>query len=289
MSGARVAYFTGGTVGAGHLVRGIAIGRALARHGFRGEYRMFGPPLPFPVATRADYEAVPVVEGEVRDPARAPETAMARALAAWRPDLLVVDMFWAPLRHVLPLAGCTCWLLARTCPRAWFTGPPDTRWDARQYARTIAIEPFRNPALRESIDPVVVCNPDECRPPQALRERLGVPPENRLVVATHAGVAGEMDALAQGAGAAEAVVRLDLFDPGALFPLAEWLGGADRVLAAAGYNSFWEARWLGWAPRTRFTPLRRAIDDQAWRAHGCAGHRMRANGADTLAQWIAAG
>jgi hypothetical protein len=289
MSAARVAYFTAGTVGAGHLVRGVAIGRALARRGFAGEYRMFGPPLPFPVTTRVDYQAVPIVEREVRDPARARETAMSQALVGWRPDLLVVDMFWAPLRHVLPLAGCTCWLLARTCPRVWFTGPPDTRWEAGQYRRTIAIEPFRHAALRESIDPIVVCNPDECRPREALRDRLGIPPDGRLVVATHAGVAGEMDALAGGGATGDSVVRLDLFDADALFPLAEWLGGADRVLAAAGYNSFWEARWLGWAPRTTFTPLKRAIDDQAWRVRGGAGYPMRANGADTLAQWITAG
>jgi hypothetical protein len=283
----RVAYFTAGTVGAGHLVRGVALGRALARAGSDATYRMFGPPLPFPAATRADYEPIAVVEAELRDARRAPTSAPAAALAAFRPDLLVVDLFWAPLRYVLPLAGCEAWLLARSCPRRWFDAGHDHRFDPAQYRRVIAIEPFRHPALRESIDPVVVANPDECRPAGALRERLGVPAGRELVVVTHAGVAGEVDALADAAG--PGAVRCDLFADDALFPLAEWLGGADRVVSAAGYNAFWEAHWLGYAARTRFTPLRREIDDQAWRVRACAAYPMRANGADTLAAVVTAG
>jgi hypothetical protein len=284
----RVAYFTAGTVGAGHLVRGIAIGRALGRRGFAGEYRMFGPDLPFPVATRADYEPITVVEDELRDRTRARASEVARALAAFAPDLLIVDMFWAPLRHVLPLDGCECWLLVRTCPRAWFRGPQDTPFEPRQFRRIVAIEPIRHAALRERIDPIVVCNPEECRPPDALRERLGVPREQRLVAVTHAGLRGEMEKMEE-AAKGEAFARFDLFGADAPFPVAEWLSGADRVYCAAGYNSFWEARWLGYAARTRFTPLPRKIDDQAWRLANCLAYAMQENGADTLASWVLAG
>jgi len=280
----RVAYFTAGTVGAGHFVRGVAIGRALARRGFAGEYRMFGPPLPFPAAAGTAYQPVPVVEEIVRDPARAPESEPARALAAFAPDLLLVDMFWGPLRHVLPLAGCEAWLLVRTCPRVWFTGPPDTPFEPAQFRRLVAIEPFRHALLRERIDPIVVCNPDECRPRDALRARLGVPPDRPLVVVTHAGVRGELARIEETAGG-EAVARFDLFGPDAPFPIAEWLPGADRIHAGAGYNAFWEARWLGYAARTRFTAFARKIDDQAWRLATCRGYAMQANGADTLASW----
>jgi hypothetical protein len=286
-SSMRVAYFTAGTVGAGHLVRGFAIGRALARRGFAGEYRAFGPARPYPAAAWDGYEPLAIVEDELRDPSRARESDVAIALAAFRPDLLVVDMFWAPLHHLLPLAGCEAWLLGRACPRAWFTGLPDVRFEARQFRRIVAIEPFRHAALREQVDPVVVSNPDECRPPEALRERLGIPPDRPLVVAMHAGLPGEHAELT-GALRGEQPVRFDLFDEQALFPLAEWLPGADRVLCGAGYNAFWEARWLGYASRTRFTAFPRHIDDQAWRLATCASYPMRANGADTLAGWIAA-
>lgn len=281
----RVAYFTAGTVGAGHLVRGYALGRALGRRGFTGDYRAFGPPVPYPAAARLDYRPLAIREPELRDPARARDSEVASALRDFRPDFLLVDMFWAPLRHILPLEGCECWLLVRTCPRAWFTGPPDTRFEPRQFRRTIAIESFRHTAIRESVDPVVVCNPDECQPRHALRQRLGVPPGRRLVVAMHAGLAGELDKL-EGASHDETVVRLDLFHEQALFPAAEWLGDADQIFCGAGYNAFWEARWLGYAARARFTPLPRRIDDQAWRVENCAGYPMQANGADTLARSI---
>jgi hypothetical protein len=268
----RIAYFTAGSVGAGHLVRGVAVRRALARAGIACEYRMFGPPLPFPVVGGLDYEAVGLDERELRDARRAPAGALGTALAAFAPELLVVDLFWAPLRHVLPLPGCEAWLLVRSCPRAWFGGPPDTRWDPGRFARVVAIEPVSHPAVREHVEPVVVCNPDECRPPGALRAHLGVAPGTPL---------------ARGAG--DAVVRCDLFEDAALFPLAEWLGDADFVIGGGGYNTVWEARWLGWAERAAFTPFPRAIDDQRWRIESLRAYRMRANGADVLASWVGRG
>jgi len=282
----RIAYFTGGDVGAGHLMRGLAIGRALRRAGIAAEYRMFGPQLRFPILATLDYDVVPLVPAELRNAALAPVSALGRAITAYAPDLLIADLYWAPLRH-LPIAGCEAWLLIRSCPRAWFGGPPDARFDPRRFTRIIGIEPVHPGVVTEHVDPVVVCNPDECRPPGALRAHLGVAPGAPLVVVTHAGVPGEIDALAE--SASESVVRCDLLGDAALFPLAEWLGDADAVIAGAGYNSFWEAQWLGWAPRTTFTPFTRMIDDQAWRIANCGSYRMRANGADTLAGWARRG
>lgn len=283
----RIAYFTAGTVGAGHLVRGLAIGRGLMRRGFDGDYRMFGPPLAYGIAPPANHTAVAIEAKDARDPQRARTSDLARTLAEFRPDLLLVDMFWASLRHFLPSLGCEAWLLVRKCPGAWFVGPSDTPYAPEQYRRTIAIEPVRHLAITERIDPIVVCNPDECRPPTALRERLGMPPGETLTVVTHAGVAGEIDGIAPAVG--EKAVRCDLHDTEPLFPLAEWLGGADRIFSAAGYNSYWEARWLGYADRTHFAAQPRRIDDQAWRIAACGAHAMRANGADVLAADVVRG
>jgi hypothetical protein len=171
-------------------------------------------------------------------------------------------------------------------PPVWFTGPRGVPYEPGHFSRVIAIEPFQHPAIGDTIDPVVICNRDESRPAQALRARLGTAPDEPLVVVTHAGARGEVQTLANGA---EKAVRLDLFDPAALFPLAEWLSGADQVISAGGYNAYWEARWLGYASRTRFMALRRAIDDQAWRVRAGDGYAMRANGADVLATWLSRG
>jgi len=285
----KIAYFTAGTVGAGHLVRGLAIGRALRRTGFAGEYRMFGPRLPFAAAAgREDYTFVEAqTDRALRDRHLAQTSGLAEDLRRYGPDLLVVDLFWAPLRWVLPYLDCEAWLLLRICPPQWLIGPPEMPFAASPFARIVAIEPAAVAAVRDRIDPIVVCNRDECQPPEALRERLAVPREEPLVVALHAGERGESAAVADRAGPGARV--LDLFDPEAPFPAAEWLPGADRIVAGAGYNAFWEAHWLGYAERTEWIPFRRSIDDQALRLQTGPVEDWRCNGADTLARWMIAG
>jgi hypothetical protein len=291
----RVAYLTAGSVGAGHLVRGIAIGRGLERAGFRGAYRMFGPRLPFAAArARQDYEAVDVQadRAALANPQLAQTTDLAQRLRRFDADLLIVDLFWAAVRWILPALRCEAWLLLRTCPPVWLVGGEGLPFAPGQFQRIVGIEPVDYAAISERIDPIVVCNPDECRPRQELRQRLAVPGASELAVALHAGERGELDQLRQLAGAQLAgdearLVALDLFDDEALFPAAAWLSGADRIYAGAGYNAYWEARWLGYEPRTRFLPFRRTIDDQARRLAAFGGVLPRANGADTLARWIA--
>lgn len=282
----KVAFFTAGTVGAGHFVRGLAIGRGLRRQGFRGEYRIFAPEVPFPAAAAlASYERVSVeTDRTLRDRNLAQTSRLAGQLRDYAPDLLLVDLFWAPLRWILSGFPCEAWLLVRICPPHWLAGPPGMPFEPSQYARIIAIEPMPDRGARETIDPIVICNPDECRPPGALRERLGVPPGSPLTVVLHAGQRGEAEQLARAAG--EEGTVLDLFDPEALFPAAEWLAGADRVVSGAGYNAFWESRWLGYADRAEFIPFRRSIDDQALRLGLSRGTAPRNNGADILARWI---
>lgn len=283
----RIAYFTAGTVGAGHLVRGLAIGRGLARAGFAGAYRMFGPRLPFPLAAAEErYEAVSIqTDPALRQRHLAPASELAERLRAFRPDLLLADLFWVPLYWVLPALDCPAWLLLRLCPPVWLQGPQGMPFDPGRFDRIVGIEPVDLPVLDDVVDPIVIANPEDCRPPEALRERLGVEEDARLTVVLHAGERGETERLIA-AAAGETVTLFDLFAPGAPFPAAEWLGGADRIITGAGYNAYWEARWLGYAGRTTFLPFPRSIDDQAKRVTAFGSHQPQANGADTLARWI---
>lgn len=286
----RVVYFTAGTTGAGHVVRGIAIGRALDRAGFRGTYAMVGPRSTAAFAPRG-HRGVTIDHDELLDPARASSSELARTLDLLAPDLLVVDMFWAPLVRLLPRAGCEAWLLVRRAPPAWLVGHAKMPFERTKYARVIGIEP--GVEASEAIDPIVAIDRGEVMPARALRDRLGIADGARLDVAVQAGAPDEWRALVQGARSTVHVftlggARLDDVPANVrvhddLFPLAPWLAGADAITSGAGYNSFWEARWLGHAARTRFVAFARPIDDQAWRVRAHGDHTPRTNGADTLA------
>jgi hypothetical protein len=312
----RVAFFTAGTIGAGHLLRGLAIERALARRARREggasgtTFTIFAPRFPYAVARagrdgarRDSLRELIVKHEELRDPARAKESELSRALREFAPDVLVVDLFWAPLRHVLPLPSCEAWLLLRSVPPKWFVGPPGHPYERSQFARVIAIEPGAGRGHEdETIDPIVIANPDEVKPKRALREALGVASRARLVVVHQVGVPGEWTELsvANGGSAVHAFTLsrddatkmetpvtpagVHVHDGDAFFPLAEWLPGADAIASGAGYNAFWEAQWLGYADRTTFTPFARNIDDQAWRVSACRDYVPRENGADALAR-----
>ena len=285
----KIAYFTAGTVGAGDLIPSLSIERGLRRAGFAGEYRAFGPPYPFSFARDANYEPIPVRMEQLGSSDAADASRLAERLRDYGPDLLLVCMFWAPLRYILPLANCEHWLLIRRCPEIWFEGSELSPFDAGQYKRIIAIEPLEHDLFTDEIDPIVICNRDECQPPDALRKLLSIEQSRRLVAVAHAGEPGEIDEILVDEEPDDQVVYCSLFDDLAPFPLAEWLPGADAIYTGAGYNSFWEARTLGYFDRTHFTPFPRHIDDQAWRVRACSAVSPQANGADQLAVWIMAG
>ena len=298
MGAVQIAYFTAGTTGAGHLARGLAIERALARAGSTATFTMIGPPTTLRLADRASYRAVAVDPAELADPARAEASDLARALRALSPDVLLVDLFWAPLRNLLPIAGCEAWLLVRRTPPAWFVGPPGFPFERARFARVLGIEPGLDAAqIDETIAPIVTANPDELRAKGALRAKLEVPAGLPIHVIHQAGEPDEWRQLldvrperpvhvfAPGAVWGHTPPQcVHLHDGGALFPLAAWLGDAAAIASGAGYNAFWEARWLGHSRRTTFVPFIRKIDDQAWRLRTCSSHVPRENGADVLAR-----
>lgn len=266
-------------------MRGLAIERALARAGFSGTYSMLGPQQPFGAGRSATWNAIALSEAELRSETAAKESRIARAFEELRPDVLIVDMFWAPLRYILPLRGCEAWLLLRSFPPVWLRGPEGVSFAPDQYERVIAIEPVTARAITHTIDPVVIANPDECRPRGSLRKKLGVEDGETLSVVVHAGMPGEIAQIARIDADAK---TLDLHADDAIFPVCEWLGDCDRIACGAGYNTFWEAHWLGYAPRTTFFPFARSIDDQRWRTTLCGTHPER-NGADVIASWIVRG
>lgn len=277
-----VVYVTGGTVGAGHLVRGVALSRALARRG--ASLRMLGPPLDFPIAHDVGYESIAVEKALLGDASRVAESALAKRLVALSPDVVVVDLFWAVAQEIVPLLHAEAWLLVRAAPDVWLEGPSGMPFRPERWARVLGIEPIAARGAREQIAPIVVASPDEVVPRDEVRCRFAVSADDPLELVLHAGNPGELAALRDLASPAARV--LDLRNAAAPFPAAPWLPAADRIVAAAGYNTFWESKLLGHHGRTHFVPFARPIDDQARRIRECEHVRITENGADTLATML---
>jgi len=295
----KIAYFTGGSAGAGHAVRGLSIKRALDRAGYPGEMRMFVPVEPFAGLRSAlapiSPTVCPIDPDEVLDPTRGPASLLATTLINYAPDLLIADLFWAPLLHILPMLDCEAWLIVRSCPPGWLVGGPTAIFDPSQYARVIGIEPTQHEQIREHIEPIVICNPDDARTRAEFCERWNVDETTRIVVISHAGLRGEIDILlaeheadTEYNGANTLVIQSDLRDGNAVFPMAVWLPAVDQVHCAAGYNSYWESRWMGYEGKTRLRVIDRKIDDPQGRINAGREYKMRENGADVLARSIMA-
>jgi hypothetical protein len=282
----RIAYFTAGTHGAGHIVRGNAIGAALARQQIPHEFRIFSPD------NRWNYLAdVPVCPTQIqadllRDGRTADSSDVALALRAWQPDLLLIDLFWVPLSLVaLP---CPAWLLLRSVPSAWLVGPSEARFSPQRYERVFAIEPAPGLESFEAIPPIVYEKIWLPRTREELCDRLSLDVQKPLRLIVQAGLPSDDEMLQneadrQGGGFVRVLPEL-------LTPASPWLQTLrddDRVIAGAGYNLYWESHYFGFLEHMHFVGLPRRIDDQAWRAslhqHATAPTQ---NGADVLASQI---
>ncbi|MBM4361952.1 MAG: hypothetical protein FJ104_04680 [Deltaproteobacteria bacterium] len=288
----RVLFYTSGEIGGGHLAKALAIQRGLERGGVSVDFRVLYSRLPLRPPPGLDVVPVSAAPEELADPARARDSALARAIHDAAPDLLLVDLAWRDLRHLLPLPGVEAWLLLRWCPPQFLKGPFNTAFRQDWFRRVIGIEPIVPVEVTDSIAPLVVCNPDECHGRGDLRRRLGIQDERPVTLVVQAGLPGERDELLRYERERDPereshIIGLSLHDEDPLVPVAPWLPGADRIVGGAGYNLFWETEWLGLRPRTELHVFRRNIDDQTPRMRLTRDYVMRENGADVLARWIA--
>lgn len=287
-----VAYVTAGSVGVGDLIHGLALRRAAERRGSKMRVSLVAPSLPFPaVQALPDFHPVAVDAAPLLDPATALDTPLGGILTALQPDVVVVGHFWAPVQHLVAPLGVEAWLLVRKSPAQWLRGHPKMPFPQGRFARILEMEPvgFDVDGI-ERWPPLVVANHDECLSRAEARRHFDIDDDHTpLTLIFQAGEAGESAALPVSTPAGGQMVRVDLRDPAAIFPMALALAGAEHVVTGAGYNAYWEARALGSFARTHFVAFPRRLDDQQWRLDTCGDVDVRINGADLLAEALLGG
>lgn len=256
-------YALGG--GHGHVLRGIAVTRAL------GYGEVIGPARAAPWASTLGVAYRPAPDRGLRE--------WIGSLPA--PALLLVDVFPRGVLGELPpfLEGTPAWLVSRWVQPAYYRHAGvraviESRYERLLWAETPAegLRSLKVPAT--DVGPVLLDLPRLSR--EEARRSLGVGEDTRLLLALGSGDRERQRLLHRllGKVAARTGTELrfisDVLEEGvdvvARFPAAPLLAAADVLVTAAGYHAVHEARAAG-VP-TVYLPQRRRFDDQFRRVEG---------------------
>jgi hypothetical protein len=288
----RILYYTAGVAGSGRVVQGISIYNAFKRKNLPFEYCLLSSS---PMPRLADRFGVPHAEIPLEDEHQLsaqtwPASKLYQSLAAYRPDVLLVDLLWLPLFHFTRELPFRKVFLCRQIDARYFTIElPGGRISFRpdDYDLLLATEPWVPPFPMRSINPIVVRNRDEILDrPEALR-RLGLTQRGPHCLFTFTGPAEDVaDAKRMFAHLVEEGYDIVYAaeHPAGLFPAVDYFSAFDYLICGAGYNSFWEAVYF--RKEAYFLPRPRHFEDQRLRVAECQDRYFDENGADQLVELL---
>ncbi len=292
----RVLFYTGGLSGSGHVTRGLTLVNAFRRSGAAADFSILSVHTEygrFAEAFGVPIEQIPPEDETALGPDRYRDSALFRAIESSKPDVLVADIHWFALDSFLRDLPCKKVFLTRQIdPRTFRFRTPDRELVFRpeDWDLVLRSEPgFDLPFPSESVEPLVLRNRDEILPAEAARADLGLGPEDRACLFAFSGRTGEGAEAWKSFSYLEeegwTVVRSDNRE-GGLFPAMDWYNAFDLVVCGAGYNQFWEARYL--RKEAYFVPFPRRFEDQARRIALCSDYEFEENGADQVVRRILA-
>jgi hypothetical protein len=249
----RVLFYSGGVTGSGHIVLGLCVAAALKRSGMPYEVAILSVETPFAQLARRSGVSImtlPAEEADALGPERYRESALFRAIDSYRPDFLIVDLFWFNLDAFLRELPCKKILLIRQVDPAIF--------HFRVPGRELTFHPA-------DYDIILKTEPGFELPfPARQIADLGFGDKEETCLFAFNGKQGE------GASAWKSysylreegwkVYRSDNRQ-GGLFPAVDWFNAFDMLVCGAGYSAFWEARAFG--KEAFFVPFPRRFEDQA--------------------------
>ncbi len=286
----RILFYTGGATGSGHIVGGLSVANAFKRAGVTHDFQLLSVETPFAGLAQSqgvDVRTIPLEDDDALGPAQWRDSELFRSIDAFRPDILIVDLFWFALDAFIRELPCRKAILIRQVDPRFFrfrVRDRELAFRPADYDLVAGIEPgFRLPFLTESLEPLVMRNRDEIKSEAEARADLRIGPGRRACFFGFNGNAWEGAEVWKSFDYLESegwqVVRSDNRS-GGLFPAVDWFNAFDLLVVGAGYNAFWEARYFD--KQAFFAPFPRNFEDQRHRIRVNSDYVPAENGADQL-------
>jgi hypothetical protein len=231
--------------------------------------------------------ALPLEGEEALGPFGYKTSALFAAIETFKPDILVVDAFWAPLDAFIRELPCRKILLTFQMHPSFYqvkTLTNEYTFRPEDYDLRLRTEPGYTTSFdAREINPIVIRNRDEIKSRKDARADFALAEDERACLFAFNGEIGE------GAEAWKsfsylqdegwAVIRSNNRE-GGLFPAVDWFEAFDLLVCGAGYSAFWETRWF--RKDAFFVSFPRRFEDQERRPALFSDYEFETNGADEL-------
>ena len=287
-----ILYHTSGATGTGRLVRGLTIATALRRRNIQADFSIVsGSTFGFLAESLGvKHTEIPFEDADLLSEKNFHSSQLFKAITELNPDVLIIDLVWLSLCHMLSELPGKKIFLSRQVNPAYFRarlGSGTVSFDPSWFDMIIRTEPFELPFPSVSIGPMILRNRDEIFSRDGALRKLGLPENERYCLVSHNGEPGEFGRISRDFSylkdAGYHLTFSSNYHDG-LFPAVDCFNAFDHLVCGAGYNSFWEAVYFG--KDATFVAMPRRFEDQALRVSTCSGYRFDENGADQLADII---
>ncbi len=288
----KILYYTAGTAGSGRLVRGIAIGNALKRLRFQGEFLLLSSSEFAHLADLFEMEHLEIpLEGDTelsQDNYR--NSLLYTTILELKPDVLIIDLLWFPLYYFIDELKCTkLFLCHQVVPGFFSIRDPDMDFIPSQYDYLIGIEPFESEYNFLPINPLITRNRDEIHSRSIALEKLNLNDQKKNALFAINARPGDFERLREKYEYLENDfdVTYSTNYRGGLFPVIDYFNAFDLVVCLAGYNQFWECRYF--KKEAVFETISLNFSSMEERIRSGENFSFDVNGADQLAEMVVHG
>ncbi len=282
----KIVYYTSGTTGWGRVVIGMSIGNALKRKGIACEYTIVSHSGPSNIFGDIKHIELLLEEKNELSKDHYHNSLLFKTLSGVNPDILLVDHQWFMLFNFINDMHAKKIFLCHQVTDDLFDLGTDLKFDAHQYDRMIAIEPFKSKIDMDLINPVIFRNRDEILTRENALKKLNLDGRREACLFSFNPNTGSFDHLVKKYSYLE-----DVYDmvyahkhSDSLFPEVDYFNAFDFMVCSGGYNQFWEAIYFN--KEAVFEPLPLLHESHERRIAECQEYYFEENGADQLVDII---